>query len=308
MSILHRPLGQTGLQVSEIGFGALEIGRDWAPDVNPAGDHRHLTPEEAGRVLNGILDLGVNLIDTAPAYWHSEEFIGRALAGRRDEFVLATKVGEHCDPDGSRYDYSFEATREFIDQSLQRLRTDRIDLLQIHSASMEVLERGDTLAAMQEAKKAGKVLHIGMTGGVAEAVRAVELGGYETVQVPYNLINRQAEERLLPLAAERGVGVMVMRPLAGGKLTDKCERLADRELCAAIQGFTHAAGADSATESLAGLALAYILAHPAVSSVLAGTRRLDAVRENIDAARTAMAPDRLRRLREYGEGLSVKAW
>lgn len=307
--IPRRPLGNTGLQVSQIGFGALEIGRDWAPDVNPDGAHRHLSAAEAERVLHGILDLGINLIDTAPAYWYSEEFIGRALAGRRDQYVLATKVGEHCDPEnGSRYDYSYEATLQFIDRSLERLRTDRIDLLQIHSASMEVLERGDTLRAMEKAREAGKVLHIGMTGGVAECLRAVELGGYESVQVPYNLINRQAEERLLPLAAERGVGVLVMRPLAGGKLTDKCDRLADRDLCQAIRGFMDAAQAQPEQETLAGLALAYILAHPAVSSILAGTRRLEAVAENIAASTTAMPPERVNRLRSYGAGLSVTAW
>ena len=305
----RRPLGRTGLMVSEIGFGALEIGRDWAPDVNPNGTHRHLTAGEAERVLHGVLDLGINLIDTAPAYWHSEEFIGRALVGRRDEYILATKVGEHCDPEsGSHYDYSYEATLRFIERSLQRLRTDRIDLIQIHSAPMEVLERGETLRALEDARRAGKVLHIGMTGHVAECLRAVELGGYETVQVPFNLINFQAAERLLPLAAERGVGVLVMRPLAGGKLTDKCDRLADRALCDAIRGFLKVADANPSTEPLAGLALAWILAHPAVTSVLVGTRRLDAVRENIGAARVAMGPERVQGLREYAAALTVKAW
>lgn len=309
LSLPRRPLGRTGLQVSEIGFGALEIGRDWAPDVNPDGSHRHLTFEEAERVLHGILDLGINLIDTAPAYWHSEEYIGRALAGRRDDYVLATKVGEHCDPEnGSRYDYSYEATLEFIDRSLKRLRTDRIDLIQIHSASMEVLERGETLRAMEQARQAGKVRSIGMSGHVAECLRAVELGGYDSVQVPYNLVNRQAEERLLPLALERGVGVLVMRPLAGGKLTDKCDRLADRSLCEAIRGFETAAGAQPETGTLAGLALAYILAHPAVTSLLVGTRRLDAVKANIEASRTPMPADRADRLRRYGATLEIKAW
>src|SRR6187399_3129264 len=99
MSVKLRPLGATGLQVSEIGFGALEIGRDWAADVNP--DPSHPSESDAARVLNGLLDIGVNFIDTAPAYWYSEEFIGKALAHRRTEYILATKVGEHCDPHGS---------------------------------------------------------------------------------------------------------------------------------------------------------------------------------------------------------------
>jgi len=224
--IPRRPLGRTGLEVSEIGFGALEIGRDWAQDVNP--DPSHLSEAEAGRVLNGVLDLGINFIDTAPAYWHSEAFIGSAISHRRDEFILATKVGEHCNPSGSVYDYSAKATAGFIDSSLCKLKTDRIDLIQIHSASMEVLEKGETFEALRTAREAGKVLHIGMTGGVNECLRAVELGGYETVQVPYNLLGLSAEDRLLPLAREKGIGVIIMRGLAGGKLSEKFERTPER--------------------------------------------------------------------------------
>ncbi len=161
---------------------------------------------------------------------------------------------------------------------------------------------------MQQARQAGKVLHLGMSGGVDECVRAIETGGYESVQAPYNLINRHAEERLLPLAAEKGVAVLVMRPLAGGKLTDKCDRLADTDLCDAIRGFAEAAALDPATETLAGIALAYALSHPAVTSLLAGTRRLEAVRENVEGSRTAMPPERAERLRVYSDSLSVKAW
>lgn len=116
----HRALGNTGLHVSEIGLGALEIGRNWAPDVNL--DPGHLTRNEAAKMLNETLDAGVNFIDTAPAYWYSEEFIGYALNSRRDEFILATKTGEHCDPNGSVYDYSYEATLRFIENSLKRLQ------------------------------------------------------------------------------------------------------------------------------------------------------------------------------------------
>jgi aryl-alcohol dehydrogenase-like predicted oxidoreductase len=300
----NRPLGRTGLMVSEIGLGALEIGRDWAADVNP--DPRHLTAKEAAAVLHGALDAGINFIDTAPAYWHSEEFIGEALAGRRDEFVLATKVGEHCDPSGSVYDYSREATRRFVDQSLRRLRTDRIDLLQIHSASIEVLERGETYEAMDEARRAGKVLHLGMTGGVAECIRALEIGGYETVQVPYNLLNLAAEERLLPLAREKGAGVIVMRPLAGGKLSDKYVRLADEHLRETIAGFLQFTGAGVPT--LAHLALGYVLSRPEVSCAIPGSRRLEAIRENIAAAGQPLAPDLVEAVRNFALRAGVSAW
>ncbi|MBX7247372.1 MAG: aldo/keto reductase [Candidatus Sumerlaeaceae bacterium] len=307
MIINRRPLGSTGLQVSELGFGALEIGRDWAPDVN--SDPSHPDEMEATRVLNGLLDLGVNFIDTAPAYWSSEEFIGRAISHRRSEFILATKVGEHCDRNGSFYDYSAEATTRFVDQSLARLKTDVIDLLQIHSASMEVLERGETLSAMQAAQRAGKVRHLGMTGGVAECVRALELGGYETVQFPYNLLNLAAEDRLLALAREKNAGVIIMRGIAGGKLSAKFENLKDEKLKDAIRGFLKYVGPEPGkARDLVHLSLGYLLSRPEVSSVIIGTRRLDTVAANAEAAAQALSPSLLAEARDYALSLRGSIW
>lgn len=297
-----RTLGTTGLQVSEIGFGALEIGRDWADDCNP--DPSHLTASEAAGVLNAALDSGINFIDTAPAYWFSEEFIGNAIAHRRGEYVLATKVGEQCDRSGSIYDYSAKATHAFIDQSLRRLRTDTIDLLQIHSASIEVLERGETLQAMEEARAAGKVRHIGMTGGVPQCIRALELGGYETVQFPYNLLDISAEERLFPLIRERGAGAIIMRGLAGGKLTAKFENLQNRELADAIAAFDRISDEDG----LAALAVRFVLARPEVSSVILGTRRVSAIQENLKAAGTLLAPEILEKVIACSRAQTIRTW
>lgn len=307
-SVRYRTLGSTGLQVSEIGFGALEIGRDWAADVN--SDFRHLTEREAADVLNGVLDLGINFIDTAPAYWYSEEFIGKAIAHRRSEYVLATKVGEHCDPSGSVYDYSAEATKRFIDASLKHLRTEYIDLLQIHSASIEVLERGETLEAMKEAKNAGKVLHLGMTGGVSECTRALELGGFETVQFPYNLINLAAEERLLDLAREQNAGVIIMRGLAGGKLSQKYSRLQDHELCSAIAGLSVIAEEypESCQDRIVALAIGYVLARPEVSTVIIGTRRLRAIEQNLQAAGIPVSPELIEKVRSYVRTRIFASW
>lgn len=296
-----RALGSTGLNVSQIGFGALEIGRDWAPDVN--SDPSHPDEKEAAHVLNGILDLGINFIDTAPAYWHSEEFIGKAISHRRTEFILATKVGEHCDPEGSIYDYSGNACVQFIENSLRKLKTDHIDLLQIHSASVEVLERGEVLEAMLRAKQQGKVRFVGMTGGVRECLRAIELGGYETVQFPYNLLTLDSEERLLSLAREKGIGVIIMRGLAGGKLTSKFENLKDEELREKIRGLVPFTGEGTSAEDIAHLAIQYILAEQAVSTIILGTRRLERVRENLARAAKPIPTDLIERVREYAREL-----
>lgn len=304
--IARRPLGRTGLMVSEVSLGALEIGRDWAADVNP-GQHQAPSFDDAARTLNGVLDLGVNLIDTAPAYWDSEDFIGRALAHRRDEYVLATKVGEHCDRSGSKYDYSADATRGFIDESLRRLRTDRIDLLQIHSASLEVLDRGETWGAMEAARQSGKARFLGMTGGVREAIRAIELGGFDTVQVPYHLLNVDAAERLFPLAEERGVGVLIMRSLAGGKLTAKFERHADPAVRAAIGSFLELTPTGK-SEELASVALRFALAPRAVTSLLVGSRTLQRFTESVEAARGSLAPEIVERAKALAKAVTVRVW
>jgi len=303
--IRKRPLGTTGLRVSEIGFGALEIGRDWARDVDP--NPKHLTESEAARVLNQVLDAGINFIDTAPAYWHSEEYIGRAIAHRRKEYILATKVGEHCDENGSVYDYSRVATQRFIDESLRRLRTDYIDLIQIHSAPLEVLERGETWEALDEARRSGKVRHIGMTGGVREAVRAIELGGYETVQVPYNLLALEAEEKLLPLAREHGVGVIIMRGLAGGKLSPKFENLQNEALREAVRGFFQFVGPEGA-HNLIHLAIGYLLATPEVSTVIIGSRKFEHVQINLQVAQVPLPADLRDKVRGYARSLAVPTW
>jgi aryl-alcohol dehydrogenase-like predicted oxidoreductase len=300
-----RPLGATALMVSEIGFGALEIGRDWAPDVN--ADASHPTEAEAVRVLNEVLDLGVNFIDTAPAYWSSEEFIGKALSHRRSEYILATKVGEHCDRSGSFYDYSYDATLRFVDESLRRLQTDYIDLLQIHSASMEVLERGETLDAMRAAQSAGKVRHLGMTGGVAECERALEIGGYETAQFPYNLLNVSAEDRLLHLAREKQAGVIIMRGLAGGKLSQKYKNLQDAELRGLVAEFD-SIGPQQTADPLVHLSVGYLLAREEVSSVIVGSRRVEAVRQNIDVSQIPLETALLDRAREMARRVTVRTW
>ncbi len=306
LSLPRRPLGKTGLEVSIIGLGALEIGRDWAADVDP--DPRHLSEAEAVAFVREVVDLGVNFIDTAPAYWHSEEFLGKALRdGYRERVVLATKVGEHCDPSGSHYDYSYAATLSFIDNSLRRLATDRIDLIQIHSAPLDVLERGETLEALLKAREAGKVLHIGMTGGVRECARALELGGYETVQVPYNLLNLAAESEVLALAQERGAGVLVMRPLAGGKLSEKYRNLADEELRRRIQSFEQFLGEGKAPD-LVHLAIGYLLAASAVSTILVGSRKMEHFRKNVAAALAPLPPELIEEMRRHAAALNTQVW
>lgn len=160
-----RPLGRTGLVSTLIGFGALEIGRDWG--LGDAGERARPDDEEAGRVLDGILDLGVSLIDTAAAYHRSEERIGAHLSGRRSEYVLATKCGEHNREPETFYDIRYEAIKRSVDENLDKLRTDVLDLVQIHFGpdQRKALEDGETVSPMKDARAEGKVRFLGATTG-----------------------------------------------------------------------------------------------------------------------------------------------
>lgn len=282
-----RTLGRTGLEVTEIGLGALELGRNWRY-WDQTGDQAHPDEQDAERLLNAALDMGCNFIDTAAAYSLSEERIGKAIAHRRDEYILATKCGEwFTEGKGSIYDYSAEATRKFIDESLRKLQTDRIDLLQIHSGSVEVVQKGETLSAMKEAQQAGKVRFIGLSCNADAAIAAMETGEYDTIQVSYNVLYREMESRVFPIAQEKNIGVIIKDPLASGRILANPESLPEnqREQFQAIQEKLKAlVPGDEATPTLAALALRFVLSHPAVSTVIAGTRRVEHLQANLAVA------------------------
>ena len=213
-----RPLGRTGLESTFVGFGALEIGRDWG--LGDTGERQRPDDAEAGRVLNSVLDLGVNLIDSAAAYHRSEERIGTHLSGRRSEYVLATKCGEHNREPDTCYDFSYGAIRRSIDESLRKLRTDVIDLMQIHFGPdpRKVLDDGETVAAMKDARAEGKIRFLGASTGGEIALRCIASGDFDVLQLEYSLTNR-GDEGIVRLCGERGIGVLVRGGLAYGRLT-----------------------------------------------------------------------------------------
>lgn len=281
--MIYRTLGRTGLEVSELGLGALEVGRPWG--IRGEGDVGTPPDEEtAVAFLNHVLDTGVNFIDTAAAYWASEERIGKALSRRRDEFVLASKWGEWCDEKGSVYDYSPKAMWSFLETSLRKLKTGVIDVYQIHSAPMEVIQNGEALAEMQKAKQQGKIRFIGLSCGAREAVAAIETGGFDTIQISYSLLDRHMEQEVLPLAQSHNVGVIVKDGLGAGRLTQKVDWLGDGydELKHTVERLKGLAG--SWSMGLPQLALRFLFANSAVSTVIAGTRSVTHLEENLQAA------------------------
>ena len=203
-------LGKTGLKISRMGFGGIPIQR-----IDAAGTRK---------LMEQMVDAGINYIDTARGYTVSESFLGEALEGIRDKFILATKSMAR----------TREAMAQDIETSLKNLRTDYIDLYQIHNPTMAQLEQvmapGGALEALSEAKAAGKIGHIGITLHHVEIFeKALDLPWVETIMFPYNIVETQAEQ-LIKKCTEKGIGFIDMKPLAGGAIEDAT--LALRFVCA----------------------------------------------------------------------------
>lgn len=292
----YRTLGRTGLEVSEIGLGALEVGRPWG--IGDYEGDQGLPPDEAEaeRFLNSVLDNGVNFLDSASAYWASEERIGKYLSARRDEFILASKWGEWCDASGSVYNYSPQEFWKFLESSLTKLRTDCIDLYQIHSGPMDVINNTDVIQQMKQAQQQGKIRFMGVSCGIPEARAAILSGAFDTIQISYSLIDRTAEIDILPLAKANNIGVIVKDGLGSGRLTPKYKRWAGIEDQTVSRGAALEQLGSEFGMSLVELALRYVLSQPAVSTIITGTRSTEHLVENIRAVSGGALPEDLQDL------------
>lgn len=189
------------MDVSVLGFGGSEIGYEKA------------SPETVGELLNSALDAGLNVIDTAECYHKSEELIGEAVSNRRNEFYLFTKCG-HPHGYGERADWSKDSILESIQRSLRRLKTDKVDIVQLHSCSEAELRKSEAIEALQVARERGYTRYIGYSGDSHAARFAVEAGVFDTLQTSINIADQEALELTLPLAREKQMGVIAKRPVA----------------------------------------------------------------------------------------------
>ena len=206
-SLPTRTLGRTGLEVTALGYGAMELrGEPRGPAVSD---------EDAAAILNTVLDSGINFIDTSPDYGRSEEHIGRAISHRRDEYFLASKcgcaVGAAPAPAGQRNPHIFTAenVRAGVEQSLRRMNTDHLDLVQFHiSPSKAQLEEEGALAELQKLQAEGKVRFIGMSGTLPNLREHIAMGVFDEFQIPYSALERR-HEKLITKAANAGAGIIM---------------------------------------------------------------------------------------------------
>jgi aryl-alcohol dehydrogenase-like predicted oxidoreductase len=295
-----RPLGRTGWNVSTVSFGAWAIGGTWGP----ADDG------ESMAALHRALDMGVNFFDTADVYGdgRSERLLARLRRERDEPFRIATKAGRRLDPHVAG-EYNRANLTAFVERSLHNLGTETIDLLQLHCPPTQVYYMPEAFDVLDGLVKAGKVRFYGVSvEKVEEALKAIEYPGVQSVQIIYNILRQRPAERFFAEAEARGVGILARLPLSSGLLTGKLtnatsfapddHRQFNREGAAfdkgeTFSGLDYATGLEAAEalrplvpegQTMAQMALRWILMQPAVTCCIPGARRVAQVSDNMAAA------------------------
>ncbi|MCB9151169.1 MAG: aldo/keto reductase [Caldilineaceae bacterium] len=286
-------LGRTGLRVSALALGTVEIGLPYGI-ATPAHGGRP-GEQEAIRLIHTALDAGINLIDTARDYGMSETILGQALHQRRTQAILATKV--NLLPAAVQQLSSRQLKRQMLDTldlSLRELQTDYVDVWQIHNVTEELLERAEEVAdAFSAAQRAGKIRWTGGSFyGAALPLLALDRDLFDVMQVTYSVLDRRIEEQVLPRAQQQNVGIVVRSVLLKGVLTARADHLPARlhALTAASQRFRRIIAEAGLAASAAQVAVAFALAQPQISTVLVGMSSLAELEDNLRAATLQLPP------------------
>lgn len=284
MALTKRTLGRTGLEVTDLSYGAMEVrgSRIWGG--------RAVTDEQAKAILHAVLDDGINFIDTANDYGRSEEFIGKYLSSRRSEFYVATKCGctvirRDENTDDTPHVWTRENLFRGLHESLERMRTDYIDVMQLHNPSAEQAEQGDLVAVLQEMKQQGKVRWIGCSSTHPHIETYIQWGVFDVFQIPYSALERQ-HEAAITAAAQAGAGTIIRGGVARGEpgvglgsgdRWDTFEKAGLDELRA--EG-----------ESRTAFLLRFTLSHPDMDTTIVGTLVPEHLQENIRIAEKGPLP------------------
>jgi aryl-alcohol dehydrogenase-like predicted oxidoreductase len=291
-----RPLGKTDMQVTVLGFGGAEIGFEQAAAAT------------VRRLLDSALDAGLNVIDTAECYLQSEELIGQAVAGRRKDFYLFTKCGH---PEGmASEDWRPESLLQSIERSLRRLRTDRLDLIQLHSCSEAELRKGDVIAALERARERGYARYIGYSGDGQAARFAIECGRFDTLQTSVNIADQEALDLTLPLARQRQIGVIAKRPIANAawRYTQKPDNAYHLPYWERLRKLDYDFLRGDPREAVA-TALRFTLSFPGVATAIVGTTKPGRWRENAALLGAGpLPPEQMDRIRARWRQVADAGW
>jgi aryl-alcohol dehydrogenase-like predicted oxidoreductase len=282
-NIPTRKLGKTGFDATILGFGAMELrGGPRGPEVSDA---------DAEKVLNGVLDSGINFIDTSIDYGRSEELIGRFISGRRDEYFLASKCG--CVPGGQQGEHvhTAENIRKGVENSLRLLQTDHLDLVQFHrSLTKDEFEKDGALQEVLRLKAEGKVRFVGVSGTLPNLVEQIEMGVFDAFQIPYSALQREHED-VIGKAAATGHGTIIRGGVARGAPTDwnRVNYMVPGET---MKDRWEEAKLDELLDGMSRMefTLRFTLSHPGLSTTIVGTRNADHLRDNIAAAQKGPLP------------------
>jgi aryl-alcohol dehydrogenase-like predicted oxidoreductase len=260
-----RMLGRTALRVTQLGFGALEVRGPRVWGGRPVSD------AQAERILNAVLDSGINFVDTSYDYGLSEEYIGRFISHRRAEYILATKCGCFLTPDGEHDVTSHVWTRanllHNIETSLRRMKTDYVDLWQLHNATLADVEQNDLVKVMQDVKAAGKVRWIGASSRLPSITAFIKMGAFDAYQIPYSALER-AEEDAIAAADASGAGTIIRGGVAKGAPSEAGQGAAERW---AVWEKARLDELRAPDESRTAFLLRFTLSHPGMHTTIVGT-------------------------------------
>jgi aryl-alcohol dehydrogenase-like predicted oxidoreductase len=278
-------LGRTGLTVTRLGYGAMEIrgSRIWGG--------RPVTEDQAKTILNAVLDSGINFIDTSNDYGRSEELIGKYISHRRSEYYIATKCGctvvrRDDQTDDTPHVWTRENLFRGLHESLERLKTETIDIMQLHNPPVEETEKGGLVQALEEMRKQGKVRFISISTTLPHLPAYLDWGVFDTFQIPYSVLERD-HENWISRAAEAGIGIIIRGGVARGEPgvglgnKDRWARFEEArldDLC-------------PAGETRTGFLLRFTLTHPHADTIIAGTLIPEHLKENIAAVQRGPLPE-----------------
>jgi len=280
MSIEKNNFGDTGENISKLGIGLSEIGKISVDES-----------QNIDNLLNSAIDLGINFFDTSACYGNSEDFLGRAISNRRDEFFLATKCGHFIDSNNpgliSDNDqdqaWTIKTLVESVDRSLKRMKTDYIDLIQLHSCDLEILKQGDVIETIEKMKQSGKVRFIGYSGDNEAAQWASLDDRFDSIQTSFNILDQGAKSMVFPGVEKTNKGLIAKRPIANGAWgvenspSDYANEYHRRYKIIQSKGIK----LETALNSIE-LSLAFALSHKTINVHIVGTTNLSHLKSNIE--------------------------